>query len=32
MNGIAVLQFDATLLPNFDEKALEDAISSGSTD
>jgi hypothetical protein len=32
MNGIAVLQFDATLLPNFDEKALENAISSGSTD
>jgi len=32
MNGIAVLQFDATLLPNFDEKALEDALSSGSTD
>ena len=32
MNGIAVLQFDATLLPNFDEKALENALSSGSTD
>lgn len=32
MNGIAVLQFNATLLPNFDEKALENAISSGSTD
>ena len=32
MNGIAVLTFDATKLPNFDEKALEDAISSGATD
>jgi hypothetical protein len=32
MNGIAVLHFDATKLPNFDEKALEDAISTGSTD
>jgi hypothetical protein len=32
MNGIAVLHFDATKLPNFDEKALEDAISTGSAD
>ena len=32
MNGIAVLEFDATKLPNFDEKALENAISSGATD
>ena len=32
MNGIAVLHFDATLLPNFDEKALEDALSSEPTD
>jgi hypothetical protein len=32
MSGIAVLHFDATKLPNFDEKALEDAISTGSAD
>jgi hypothetical protein len=32
MNGIAVLHFDATKLPNFDEKSLEDAISTGSAD
>ena len=32
INGIAVLEFDATKLPNFDEKALEDAVSSGTTD
>jgi len=32
MNAIAVLKFDVTLLPNFDEKALENALSSGSTD
>jgi hypothetical protein len=32
MNGIAVLHFDATKLPNFDEKALEDVINNGATD